>query len=144
MAIRKRIILAWCLAQSVFWSLWLGCNSKNIPYTIYIVVICIVQTAKVQDFPPKSTPFPPTNPTTNTIFPQEISSEIPPNPFPQPFPGHGLRGRRLRPGRAGNGAGGADPAAAEVGGCRVHLGASAHGMAAALAVSVMKGGETKI
>lgn len=43
MAIRKRIILAWCLAQSVFWSLWLGCNSKNIPYTIYIVVICIVK-----------------------------------------------------------------------------------------------------
>jgi len=100
--------------------------------------------SKSPGFPPKKHSIPTHKSTTNTIFPQEISSEIPPNPFPQPFPGHGLRGRRLRPGRAGNGAGGADPATAEVGGCRVHLGASAHGMAAALAVSVMKGGETKI
>ena len=82
MAIRKRIILAWCLAQSVFWSLWLGCNSKNIPYTIYIVVICIVQTAKVQDFPPKSTPFPPTNPQQIPFFPKKSPVKSLPTPSP--------------------------------------------------------------
>ena len=104
-------------------------------YTRKIGLICIVkfnQIIKQQKsrISPEKHSIPTHKSTTNPILPQEISSEIPPNPFPQPFPGHGLRGRRLRPGRAGNGAGGADPAAAEVGGCRVHLGASAHGMAA--------------